>query len=152
MKDDYNVRHTSGTLMDMYRSTQSSTGKILNSLDFPMQCAEHPPTSFASDVKAWTATLKNSNRSEQYPTASTRFGIVATRGASHKWHIDTDGLGTYIDPITGMKIWFVGRPKAGGDFRIFAARDLFQTGYAMESPNLNLWDVEVVLLTPRARL
>lgn len=152
VENDYNVRHTTGTLMDMYMSAQSPTGKTLNSLDFPMQCAEHPPQSFATDVKAWIRTLKNSNRSEQYPTASTRWGIVAVEGAYHKWHIDTDGLGTYIDPRTGLKVWFVASPKAYGEFREFAARDLFQGDYEMESPNLQLWNVEAVLLGSTARL
>jgi hypothetical protein len=136
--------------MDMYRAAQSPTGKTLNSLDFPMQCAEHPSQSFATDVKAWTRTLKNSNRSEQYPTTSTRWGLAATSGAYHKWHLDTDGFGTYLDCQTGSKIWFVAKPKNHLDQ--FADRRIYQTGYMMEHPNSHLWDIEAVYLKPGSRL
>lgn len=152
VEDDYNVRHTSGTLLDMYTTSQLADGKSLNSLDFPMQCAEHPPQSFASDVKAWTQTFKNSNKSYQYPTTSTRWGLAATSGAYHKWHIDTDGFGTYVDPKTGNKVWFVARPKDMGSFSLFADRNLFYTDYTMESPNTHLWDIEFVFMEPGTRL
>lgn len=152
VKDDYNVRQRSGTLIDLYKSAQSPAGKALNALDFPMQCAEHPPHSFATDVKAWTRTLRSNNQADEYPTTSTRWGIAATSGSYHRWHVDTDGFGTWLDCKTGGKVWFIAIPKAGNGFTQFAARDLFQADYSMESNNLHLWNVEAVLLTPGTRL
>lgn len=152
VEDNYNVRHTSGTLMDMYQASISPMGKSLNSLDFPMQCAEHPPQSFATDVKAWIWTLNNSNKSNQYPSTSTRWGLAATAGTYHKWHIDTDGFGTHLDCKTGSKVWFIAKPKNMGSFSNFADRSLFQADYTMERPNTHLWDIEAVFLLPGTRL
>lgn len=136
----------------MYKASLSPSGKTLNSLDFPMQFAEHPPQSFATDVKAWNRTLKSYNRSEQYPTTSTRWGLAATSGAYHKWHIDTDGFGTYLECETGSKVWFVAKPKDMGSLNQFANRNLFHADYTMESPNSHLWDIEFVFLEPGTRL
>jgi hypothetical protein len=95
------------------------------------------------------------------PTADIRWGIAATTGAVHWWHIDSDGFGTYIDVQTGMKWWIVAKPKErisfqGSyqyDFSEFGSINLFtQSGYELEKPNTFMWDLEAVALTPGTRL
>ena len=73
--------------------------KILNALDFPMLSAPHPPTSIASDLAAFNATvdLPMCGHNILFPVASTRWGLAATAGAHHLWHIDCNSLCTYID-------------------------------------------------------
>lgn len=115
------MRHTSGTLLDMHQASLSASGKSLNSLDFPMQCAEHPPQSFATDVKAWTRTLRNSNcrNSIQQQVLD---GVLQ----QHPGHT-TNGISTL------MALGPMSTPKLG------VRSGLWQ--------NQRIWDVSVILLT-----
>ena len=90
-----------------------------------------------------------------------RWGIAATAGAVHWWHINSDGFGTYIDVKTGMKWWIVVKPKKcisfrgfyQYDFSEFGSIDLFtRADYEVEEPNTPMWDLEAVMLTPGTRL
>lgn len=135
--------------------SQSPTGKNLNSLDFPMQNAVLPSEKFASDVKAWNWTQTTRNRNDHYPSSTARWGLAATTGASHKWHLDTDGESTFIKVVSidGGKVWFVGVPK-DLNFEQFAQRHIFQgdSGYDMDTSNTALWNVEAVYLKPGSLL
>jgi hypothetical protein len=144
-------RHQKGTLVDMLRSHRGQT-KILNALDFPMLSAPHPPMGFASDLAAFNATvdLPMCGRTVLFPVMSTRWGLAATSGAHHLWHIDCNGLCTYIDTQTGSKWWIVARPKDGFDH--FSHTTLFTEDFQIDAANLNKWDLEAVLLLPGSRL
>lgn len=106
--------HLTGTLADMLKCHWKKR-KIFNTLDFPMVSALHPPTSFASDLEVFTATvnLLFCGRSVSFPMASTRWGLAATSGAHHLWHIDCNGFCTYIDMQTGLKWWIIAKPTHG---------------------------------------
>jgi hypothetical protein len=126
--------------------------KILNVLDFPMLSAGHPPTSIASDLVAFNATvdLPMCSRTILFPVTSTRWGLAATAGAHHLWHIDCDGLCTYIDTQTGQKLWIVAEPKRGSDH--FSNADLYTDDFHIDAANLDKWDLAAVLLLPGSRL
>ena len=143
--------HLKGTLEDMLKCHRDGS-KILNALDFPMLSAPHPPTSLASDLVAFSATvdLPMCSRSISFPIASTRWGLAATSGAHHLWHIDCDGFGTYIDTQTGTKWWIVAKPKCGSMH--FSEQTLFTKDYDLNKANLEKWDLEAVLLLPGSRL
>ena len=117
-----------------------------------MLSAPHPPTSFASDLVAFVATvdLPMCGRNVSFPMASTRWGLAATSDAHHLWHIDCNGFCTYIDTQTGAKWWIVGKPKPGSSH--FSDTALFMDEYDMSQPNLDRWDLEAVLLLPGSRL
>lgn len=144
-------RHQKGTLKHMLQCHEEKT-KILNALDFPMLSAPHPPTTFASDLVAFDTTvdLPMCSRNILFPVSSTRWGLAATSGAHHLWHIDCDGLGTYIDTQTGLKWWIVARPKNGSTR--FSHTTLFTEQYDLDTANFNKWDLEAVLLCPGSRL
>src|ERR1700733_10679624 len=144
-------RHLTGTLADMLKCHRKKT-KILNALDFPMVSAPHPPTSFASDLATFTATvdLPFCGHSVSFPMASTRWGLAATAGAHHLWHIDCNGLCTYIDMQTGLKWWIVEKPTQ--EPIPFSDHTLFTKEYNISAANLEKLDLEAILLCPGSRL
>ncbi|KAF8177880.1 hypothetical protein BJ912DRAFT_811635, partial [Pholiota molesta] len=83
-----------------------------------------------------------------------RWGLCATAGAYHTFYIDSDGFGTYVDVMTGKKVWLVMRPSNNNidDFSEFGEI----TRYVGESFDLlNVGDnsrIEAVVLTPGTRL
>lgn len=160
----YSGRVLQGTLqqlLDCSRMERGGGGKILNALQFPMPeegLGFHP---FSTDSVAWRGTKGWPDCNDQAlpPAADIRWGLAATTGALHWWHIDSDGFGTYIDVKAGKKWWVVAKPKGrlpdqvGCDFSDFAHIDLFtESHYEVEDPCLTLWDLEAILLTPGTRL
>jgi hypothetical protein len=144
-------RHLKGTLKDVLRCHKEGS-KILNALDFPMLSTPHPPTSFVSDLVAFGATvdLLMCSHTISFPIASTRWGLAATSGAHHLWHIDCNGFCTFIDTQTGAKWWIVAKPKDGSIH--FSAATLFTEDFDIDKANLEKWDLEVILLLPGSRM
>ena len=144
-------RHLKGTLNDVLKCHKEGS-KILNALDFPMLAAAHPPTSFASDLVAFGATvdLPMCSRTISFPMASTRWGLAAISGAHHLWHIDCNGFCTFIDTQAGAKWWIVAKPKNG--LAHFSQASLFTEEYEIDEANLEKWDLEAVLLLPGSRM
>lgn len=144
------LRHKKGTLLDLLRCQQAGL-KIVNALDFPMASAPHPPTSIASDLAAFVATvdLPLCGRSIPYPVMDCRWGLAATDGAFHKWHIDCDGFGTYIDTQAGQKWWVVARPREASGL---ASTSFFSEKFDLDGDNTDLCITEAILLTPGTRL
>jgi len=107
---------------------------------------------FSTDSAAWRATKgrRESADSEAPPVADIRWGLAATKGAVHWWHIDSDGFGTYLDVITGCKWWIVAKQKDKAP--AFGSTSLFLGRYELEEPNTDLWDLEAILLQPGTRL
>ena len=74
--DAESSRYLNGTLTDMLRCHRSKS-EILNALDFPMVSAPHPPTSFASDLVVFSATinLPLCGHDISFPMASTGWAL-----------------------------------------------------------------------------
>jgi hypothetical protein len=70
-------------------------------------------------------------------------------GTFHKWHIDCDGFGTYIDTQAGKKWWAVAQPwEASG----FASMLFFSEKFNLDSENTDLCITKAILLTPGTQL
>ena len=143
-------RHKKGTLSDLLEC-QTKGFKIVNALDFPMPSAPHPPTSIASDLATFVATvdLPLCGCSIPFPVMDCRWGLAATDSAFHKWHIDCDGFGTYIDTQAGQKWWILARSREAcglSDTSFFTER------FDLDGDNGDLWISEAILLTPGTRL
>jgi hypothetical protein len=138
--------HTQGTLQDLLDCHKDGL-KIINGLDFLMASAPHPLTAFASDLAAFIATidLPFCGRDIGFPVMSCRWGLAAVAGASHLWHIDCNGFGTYIDTQAGFKWWVMARPKHPSDF---SSTSLFTEQVTLDGPNESVWILEAVLLGP----
>src|SRR5271168_1959482 len=154
-KANYNNRLKQGTLQQMLRCAEQNNGdggKILNALHFPMPEEGLAQHWFSTDSVAWRATKgrPGSADSDLPPPADIRWGLAATTGAVHWWHIDSDGFGTYLDVITGHKWWIVAKEKNKAP--TFGSTTLFLGEYELEEPNTDLWDIEAILLQPGMRL
>ncbi|KAF8220480.1 hypothetical protein L208DRAFT_1202251, partial [Tricholoma matsutake] len=79
-----------------------------------------------------------------------RWGLAATSGAHHLWHIDCNGFCTYIDTQTGMKWWIIAKPKFGSMH--FSDAMLFTEEYNISAANLEKRDLEAVLLCPGSKM
>lgn len=151
-EDGFSCRVQTATLKDLYWHSLSENGKILNGLEFPCPagCME-PDVQMSSDGIAWSNTTAKRlcNKPTQKPLTEIRWGLAGTAGAISRWHIDSNGFGTYVDVQTGQKWWVVASPKTDG--RTFASRD-FYNSFDPQRVNSHLWDVTAVLLKPGDRL
>lgn len=117
-----------------------------------MASAPHPPTSISSDLIAFAATLDLPfcGRAVGFPVFSCQWGITATQDAHHLWHIDCDGLATYIDTQAGAKWWVLARPKE--EHYAFSGVNTFSVDYRLNRANQEKWSLEAILLLPGSRL
>jgi hypothetical protein len=72
-----------------------------------------------------------------------RWGLAATRGARHWIHIDSDGLGTFIDVKCGGKWWVVFSPPAKLGKHGFGAIDTFLNNFNVDGENKGRFGDEV---------
>jgi hypothetical protein len=140
--------------MDLLHSAQSEKGKSLNALSFPMIFASVAPLPFSSEAIAWQYVQGRAwcKWKESYPTSTLRFGLAATAGAYHRFHLDSDGTGTFVEPVVGRKIWVLAVPRAEEGLDGLADINLFGETYDLDDANLHLWDLEAVVLEPGVRL
>jgi hypothetical protein len=94
---------------------------------------------------------------EQFPASDMRWGIAATQGAFSGFHIDSDGLGTYISCTNrnGSKWWVIVGPKDKSNPSAFSSvkeSHAFHAGNGADTMALGDVQVEAVLLRPGTRL
>ncbi|EDR13437.1 uncharacterized protein LACBIDRAFT_323084 [Laccaria bicolor S238N-H82] len=151
---DYNVRLKFGTLRHLLASASSRDGRTLNALNFPLAVADAKPDGIASDLAAWIATENTAwcnASSSHFPSRDVRWGLAGNTNAIHYWHIDSDGFGTFVEPLVGEKLWLVARPLDDPD--AFSRTNIFSVEhYNMEGPNTHIFAVEAMLLVPGTRL
>jgi hypothetical protein len=150
LNNDATSRHAIGTLLDV-KEAHDKQGKILNVLDLPIAIASSSPKGLSSDRVAFQRTLQAPmcKKRVEYPVVEMVWGLAVMAGAMSYFHIDANGLATWIDVKTGSKYWIVAKPKKPFDF---AAISLFTDGYDQEAVNEDKWDLEAVLLLPGSRL
>ena len=142
-----------GTLGMMVECSKKTDGKILNTLDIPQPFESRERTQFASDIHALIATLNGmgwkpgmSLHNEDF-----RWAIASLKGAFHGFHLDSDGLGTFIQALFGSKWWILASPKPGSNAD-FAKINTFLAG------NFNLdeapdgWQLEAIVLAPGLKM
>ena len=147
LSKDQLKRYRRGTTKEIL-DCHLSGGRILNALDFPMGKADNTPQYISSDEVAFFQAEDNQRRS--YPVAEMRWGIAATAGSYHTWHIDSDGFGTYINVVAGYKWWVLAKPKESKHH--FDEIDLYLKNYDAELTNDTKWDTEGILLLPGSLL
>ncbi|RXW25757.1 hypothetical protein EST38_g5 [Candolleomyces aberdarensis] len=151
---NYQSRVCVGTLRDVYQAATSPVGgrKSLNALYMPNSHAPVDESLFATDVHAVNRSTCNDKHSiRKMPTADIRFNLAATEGAHHYFHIDSRGDGTWIEVLSGEKLWVIAAPK---DRRKLSSTRLWtadEQDVAALKP-VEDWDFEAVLLTPGTRL
>lgn len=153
------MRCKTGTLQQMLECANMAggAGKILNALQFPLGETDLSPMSFTTETHAWKATKDTAfcKADQLFPGDDLRWGLAATSGALHWYHIDSDGFGTFVDVKTGKKYWMCGRPKhsQGIDSKPFSGISTFiNESYDVNIPSTDRWDIEAVVLTPGTRL
>ena len=143
-----------GSLADLLQTSRMANGKALNALSFPMIFAPVAPHPFSSEAIAWEYVQGRPwcKWKESYPASTLRFGLAATAGAYHKFHIDSDGTGTFVEAVVGRKIWVLAVPKGEQGLDSLADINLYGESYDFEGENAHLWDLEAVVLEPGVRL
>ena len=156
---DYSLRIRQGTLKQLFTKGSAGpndNGRILNALDFPLPTSDLSPDALSTDLHAWIATERLpfcNAHAAPLPSRDLRWGLVATYGALHYGHIDSDGFGTFLNVLVGAKYWFVARPKNNNNFRQTGYTYLYSlNNWCMEQPNLEMWCIEAILLTPGMQL
>ncbi|KIJ92390.1 hypothetical protein K443DRAFT_135302 [Laccaria amethystina LaAM-08-1] len=153
---NFGTRMRIGTLRQLLESSRHPEGEghILNALNFPLSAADTSRDGISSDLTAWVAmenTAWCNSSCSPFPTRDVRWGLAGNTGAMHHWHIDSDGFGTFVEPLTGGKLWFAARPLKNQD--AFSETEVFSVeNYDMEGPNEDIFAVEAIHLLPGTRL
>ncbi|KAF8190141.1 hypothetical protein BJ912DRAFT_925766 [Pholiota molesta] len=152
-KGNYNSRLRRGTARQILAAHRQNGGKILNALNFPGTHLAYPDLPLSSDLVAWEATRsRKMSRDEDFPTRNMRWFLAATKGATHMWHIDSDGAGTIIGADNGSKCWIVAYPKEGHSEESFASIDFFLPPFDITKACKAKWTLEAIVLSPGSRL
>lgn len=124
---------------------------ILNVLDLPGVDGPTADSKLASESTAWwkvTGTPGNEMGYEHFPVEDTRWSLVGLKRALHRWHVDAEGLATWVQPMCGMKWWLLARRKDGSPF----SRNQFWVEMDPDKLNCSEWIVEAVVLRAGTRL
>ena len=91
-----------------------SGGKIVNGLDFPMwKDSQWDRRSYSTDMVAWEFLLGNpycGATNTPYPTGHVRWGLAGTAHAVTTLHMDSDGFATFVQVVSGTKLWSLYHP------------------------------------------
>lgn len=152
-----NAGPQSGKVVDLLHASQYDQDhpqKILNALTFPNSSAGTEPNSYSSDCHAhYRVKGQEGWLPRAFPTEDIRWGLAATMGAFHRWHIDSDGFGTFIEPTSGVKWWLLARPIGTLNTDVFdTTQFLFDDQFDLDTAGNGLFAVEAVLLEPGSML
>ncbi|RXW11363.1 hypothetical protein EST38_g14492, partial [Candolleomyces aberdarensis] len=142
---DFSVRVRRGTPKDLLNCSGAPSGmkKSLNALSFPNPLAGIHPSAYATDVRAFFRTGKDKHCVRTLPTEDIRFGLAATEGAHHYWHIDSRGEGTFVRVATGKKIWTLAAPIDPSDVSSTA---IWSVDLDVRWLDWSKWRAEMILL------
>ena len=142
-----------GTLGMMVECSKKTDGKILNALDIPQPFESRERTQFASDIHALIATLNGMGWKPGMSLHNEDFqwAIASLKGAFHGFHLDSDGLGTFIQALFGSKWWILASPKPGSNAD-FAKINTFLAGNFNLDEALDRWQLEAIVLAPGSKM
>jgi hypothetical protein len=110
------------------------------------------PIACSTDIAAWNATspCKEYIPQQSLPVEHMRWGLAGLKGSYTFWHLDSDGLATYVDVKNeeGEKVWVVA--KADREFS-GKLRFLMSDGFDLDKAPSEL-QLEAILLTKGTRL
>lgn len=93
------------------------------------------------------------DQAKHFPTGHFRWGLAATAGAFHTFHVDSNGLGTYISPVEGSKWWIVARPIGSLDHSTFEDVGFFlNKSFSVNGNGAGVFALEAILLEPGTTL
>ncbi|KAG6873008.1 hypothetical protein C0995_003969 [Termitomyces sp. Mi166 len=141
------IRTRKGSLVDLFAAASSTLSKALSALNLPAKHDPFPELPISGEWFAWDEVTGQSSycdSSELYPLRDMRWALASTGSAHHYWHIDANGFGTFVRVETGLKLWFLARPKSGS-FEDFATVEIFTDKFLLYESNSDLWDVELVV-------
>jgi hypothetical protein len=84
------------------------------------------------------------------PTHATHFGLAATSGAHHWWHMDSRGDGTMVHVAEGQKAWVLAEPLDPSYMWSTAVWSVDEVDVRRLNPAN--WHLEVVVLNAGDRL
>ncbi|KAG6882918.1 hypothetical protein C0993_008660 [Termitomyces sp. T159_Od127] len=144
---DSKKRTRRGRPIDSCWSLASTSLKALSTPHLPNASETFLFPPFSSDKVAWKEVQGRAYcRSwESYPISDMRWELAATGSTHRYWHINCNGLGTFLRVEAGVKLWFIATPLKG-NFDEFSSIDLFTPGFDLDKTNEELWNVEAVLL------
>lgn len=151
------VRGRTGTPQDLLDTLNATHPKALNGLDFPLSDDPFGPQKFSSDGVSWQWTMCYAfcPRDEHKPISDIRWGLAATSGAFHEFHVDTAGFGTFIAPDVGTKLWVPLSPKhqlGGRPFDFLGRTQVFYENFNISLPPPGDWVYDLVVLQPGMKL
>ena len=136
----------------LLKVSRDPEGRILNALDFllPATPAEQLPCSVDSVAWKEAAEMNHEDKKESFPLADMRWGLAGLKGAFTFWHLDSDGLSTYVDVKNneGEKLWIVANADRGRSSKL---QFLLSKAFELETGPSDL-QLEAILLTKGTRL
>ncbi|KAF9033653.1 hypothetical protein BJ165DRAFT_1410374 [Panaeolus papilionaceus] len=147
-KKGYNDRRRLGSLRNFIEeAAKYPDGKILNGLYFPGEkLGDDNP--FSSELFAWrlTESRRDCANDGERPVSALRWGLVATTGARHGWHVDCNGLATFID-FHGTKFWCIASGADLSSIKTFTTK-----AFSIDDPSPHLGTIEGLLCHAGMRL
>ncbi|KAF8067962.1 hypothetical protein FPV67DRAFT_1449541 [Lyophyllum atratum] len=141
-----------GTVLDLLEASRLPNPPALSALNLPSAYDLYPKLPFSSDWAVWQQVQGEAycRSTDLYPIPDLRWSIASTGSAYHFWHVDANGLVTFVKLECGKKLWYIAVPK-DGDFTTFMQPDLL-TKIELDESNQDLWDVYVIVLHPGTTL
>ncbi|KAG6914084.1 hypothetical protein DXG01_002501 [Tephrocybe rancida] len=104
----------------------------------------HTGVTHANEV-AWERF--DGKQGDHYPTSDMQWLLVSTGWTQHRWHEDSNGFATFIRVKTGIKWWYMGKPKADlpASHRSGGIQRLLD-GFDLDACNSDRLDIEVAVV------
>jgi hypothetical protein len=149
---NFQDRVCQGTLRQLYDASTASPEyqKSLSAIGLPMPNAGVQKAGYATDVRAHYRTKHEFGTMQNLPTYAMLFGLAATSGAHHWWHIDSRGDGTMVSVAEGQKFWALAEPKDPS--YTWSTEVWSKDEVDVRRLDPDKWHIEVVVLNPGDRL
>ncbi|TFK63732.1 hypothetical protein BDN72DRAFT_902152 [Pluteus cervinus] len=145
--DASNEHYRLGTLIDIAENSDLPEDKqrLMNILSIPLGWATATELGLQSDEQARRTHIKNCKLfTDAVKELSGRFwGLAATDGTFHQWHVDANGFATFIDVHAGLKLWIIATPLNPDDL----ANPTFTAGFQVYHAMPKNCRIEAVILT-----
>ena len=119
-------------------------GKSLNAIGLPMPEAGIWKAAYATDVQVFHHMKSDFACLQVLPAHVMLFGLSATSGTHHWWHIDSRGEATMVYMAVGQKLWVLAEPK---DWSYLWSTCAWSTEEVdVRKLNYAQWHIEIVVL------
>ncbi|KAH6879976.1 hypothetical protein BKA70DRAFT_1447684 [Coprinopsis sp. MPI-PUGE-AT-0042] len=149
---DFQRRVCQGTLRLLYDASVAPPDfdKSLNAIGLPMPEAGIRKAAYATDVRAFHRTKLEFACLQFLPAYAMLFGLAATGGAHHWWHVDSRGEATMVYVAVGQKMWVLAEPKDPS--RLWSTQVWSTKEADVRKLNYDDWHIEIVVLNAGDRL